>query len=67
MIDTSAQWPTVWKAVSCHDSQIAGYRRLHELSPEHHEALWGKQCFYRVFSTVNGDSNVAFYRQLIRG
>jgi LmbE family N-acetylglucosaminyl deacetylase len=53
-IDTSAHWPTVWKAVSCHDSQVAGYRRLRELSPEHHAALWGTQYFYRVFSTVNG-------------
>lgn len=35
-------------------SQFAGYRRLHELSPERHEALGGKQHFYRVFSTVSG-------------
>ncbi len=54
VIDTSAEWPTVWKAVTCHDSQVAGYQRLRELSPEHHQALWGKQYFYRVFSTVNG-------------
>ena len=54
VIDTSAHWPTIWKAVSCHDSQVAGYQRLRELSPEHHAALWGKQYFYRVFSTVNG-------------
>lgn len=54
VIDTSAEWPTVWKAVTCHESQVAGYQRLRELSPEHHQALWGKQYFYRVFSTVNG-------------
>lgn len=54
VVDTSAHWPTIWKAISCHDSQIAGYARLRELSPERHEALWGKQYFYRVFSTVNG-------------
>ena len=54
MIDTRAVWPTVWRAVSCHESQIAAYERLRELSPEHHEALWGRQSFYRVFSTVNG-------------
>ena len=28
--------------------------RLKDLSPEHHQALWGSQSFYRVFSTVNG-------------
>lgn len=53
-VDTSAYWETVWKAVSCHDSQIAGYEKLRDLSPEYHAALWGKQTFYRVFSTVNG-------------
>jgi len=53
-IDTRAVWPTVWKAVSCHASQIAAYERLRDLAPEHHEALWGAQSFYRVMSTVNG-------------
>ena len=54
VIDTRDQWETVWRAVSCHESQIAGYERLKTLAPEHHEALWGHQTFYRVFSTVNG-------------
>jgi LmbE family N-acetylglucosaminyl deacetylase len=53
-VDTRAHWPTIWKAASCHDSQIGSYQRLRELSPERHEALWGRQTFYRVFSTVNG-------------
>lgn len=54
VIDTREFWPTVWSAVSCHESQIAAYERLKSLSPEHHEALWGAQSFYRVFSLVNG-------------
>jgi aromatic-L-amino-acid decarboxylase len=54
VIDTRDVWPTVWRAVSCHESQIAAYERLKDLTPEHHEALWGQQCFYRAFSTVNG-------------
>jgi N-acetyl-1-D-myo-inositol-2-amino-2-deoxy-alpha-D-glucopyranoside deacetylase len=54
MIDTHAHWPTVWKAVSCHESQIAAYERLKHLSTEHHAALWGRQSFYRALSTVNG-------------
>jgi len=53
-LDTRAHWPTVWRAVSCHDSQIANYERLRHLSPEHHEALWGRQPLYRAYSTVNG-------------
>ena len=53
-IDTSDLWPTVWRAVSCHESQLAAYERLKDLAPEHHRTLWGQQSFYRVFSTVNG-------------
>jgi len=54
VIDTREYWPTVWRAVSCHESQISGYEKLKSLSPEHHEALWGSQHFYRVMSRVNG-------------
>jgi LmbE family N-acetylglucosaminyl deacetylase len=54
IIDTSEMWPTVWRAVSCHESQVRAYQRLHDLLPEHHRALWGRQAFYRAFSRVNG-------------
>jgi LmbE family N-acetylglucosaminyl deacetylase len=54
VIDTRDLWSTVWRAISCHESQVTAYERLKELSPEHHEALWGWQSFYRAFSTVNG-------------
>jgi LmbE family N-acetylglucosaminyl deacetylase len=54
VVDTRAHWNKVWKAVSCHVSQVTAYEKLKDLSPEHHEALWGWQSFYRVFSTVNG-------------
>ena len=54
VIDTRSVTSTVWKAVSCHESQIAAYERLKDLSPEHREGIWGSQSFYRVFSTVNG-------------
>ena len=54
VIDTRQCWSTVWRAVSCHESQVAAYERLKELSPDHHESLWGWQSFYRAFSTVNG-------------
>ena len=53
-IDTRRFWPTVWRAVSCHESQMAAYEQLQSVAPEHHEALWGSQSFYRAFSTVNG-------------
>jgi len=53
-IDARRFWPTVWRAVSCHESQVAGYARLKDLPPDLHEALWGRQSFYRAFSLVNG-------------
>ena len=54
VIDTRSYWPTVWRAISCHESQVSAYERLNQLSPDDHEALWGRQSFYRAFSTVSG-------------
>ena len=54
VIDTRAVWPTVARAIACHESQVSGYERLTRVRPEHHEALWGAQSFYRALSLVNG-------------
>jgi LmbE family N-acetylglucosaminyl deacetylase len=54
VIDTSAVWPAVWRAVLCHRTQMSIFSKLAELSEEHQRFLWGTQEFYRVFSTVNG-------------
>jgi LmbE family N-acetylglucosaminyl deacetylase len=54
VIETRAHWQTVWRAVSCHESQITAYEKLQHLSPVSHEALWGWQSYYRVLSLVNG-------------
>ena len=54
VIDTKDFWSTAWRAVSCHESQITAYEQLKQLSADNHEALWGSQSFYRVFSTVSG-------------
>jgi LmbE family N-acetylglucosaminyl deacetylase len=54
VIDTSQFWPTVWKAVSCHKTQMSIYKNLGHLSDENHNAIWGTQEFYRAFSLVNG-------------
>jgi LmbE family N-acetylglucosaminyl deacetylase len=53
-IETSAFQAQVWRAVSCHQSQMAIYRQLLHLSEEHHRSLWGSQEFYRAMSLVNG-------------
>ena len=54
VLDTSRVWPAVWRAVSCHKTQLATYQRLAALADEHQRALWGTQEFYRAFSSVNG-------------
>jgi LmbE family N-acetylglucosaminyl deacetylase len=54
VIDTAGHWETVWKAVQCHESQMAMYGPLAHLSEEHHRGLWGSQEYYRVMSLVNG-------------
>ena len=54
VIDTTAVWPAVLKAVSCHQTQMKIYRNLLALPEDHQRSLWGTQEFYRAFSTVNG-------------
>lgn len=54
VIDTGKYWPTVWRAVSCHESQVSIYQNLGTLPAEQHQALWGTQEFYRAYSLVNG-------------
>jgi LmbE family N-acetylglucosaminyl deacetylase len=54
VIDTSAVWPTVWKAVCCHRTQMSIYERLESITEEQQTALWGSQEFYRVYSCLNG-------------
>lgn len=54
VVDTSAVWPTVWRAITCHKTQMSIYKKLESLSDDNHRALWGRQEFYRVFSLVNG-------------
>jgi LmbE family N-acetylglucosaminyl deacetylase len=53
-IDVSAYWPTVWKAVCCHQTQLSIYERLQNLTENQQTALWGSQEFYRAYSSVNG-------------
>lgn len=53
-VDARADWETVWRAVQCHQTQVAVYGVLKELTASEHEQLWGLQTFYRAFSRVNG-------------
>ncbi|HEX5171249.1 MAG TPA: PIG-L family deacetylase [Cyclobacteriaceae bacterium] len=53
-IDAYPHWKTVWRAISCHETQMSIYSNLKDLSDEQHRELWGAQTFYRVFSLVNG-------------
>jgi LmbE family N-acetylglucosaminyl deacetylase len=53
-VDASAYREQVWKAVSCHHSQLRGYQALMELPEEQTRQLWDCQSFYRAYSLVNG-------------
>ena len=53
-IDTSEVWPTVWRAVQCHRTQMSIFKNLGSLPAEHHRSLWGVNEYYRAFSLVNG-------------
>lgn len=57
-VDARAHWERVWRAVGCHRSQMAIYGALEKLTPGEHQAMWGDQTFYRVFSRVNGGREV---------
>jgi len=54
VVDTAAHWPTVWRAVQRHESQMAIYGPLGHLGEAEHRGLWGTQRFYRAMSLVNG-------------
>jgi LmbE family N-acetylglucosaminyl deacetylase len=53
-IDTQAWGPQVWRAVTCHASQIGASSALEGLGGTDRDALWNSLTFYRVFSLVNG-------------
>ncbi|MEW5985805.1 MAG: PIG-L family deacetylase [Chloroflexota bacterium] len=58
-IDATAHWRTVWQAILCHQSQIAGIQeKLSALPEEQHQLFWGRQNLYRAFSLVNGGRQV---------
>jgi len=57
-IDTWDYWHTVSRAIACHRSQLTAYHVLEHLSEEQRTMLWGSQCYYRVFSLVNGGRHV---------
>ncbi len=58
LLDTRAHAATVWRAIQCHQTQIAIYAGLRDLSDADHERLWGEQHYYRAYSTVNGGRRV---------
>ena len=56
--DCETYWQTVWEAISCHRTQLPGYRKLSELPESFHRELWGNFVYYRAFSLVNGGRKV---------
>lgn len=54
VVDGGEHWRTAFEAVQCHRSQLKGYGDLSRLSQEQNHLLWGRLCYYRAFSQVNG-------------
>jgi hypothetical protein len=54
VVDATAVWPTVWRAVQCHKTQMTIYKNFASLSEADQKLIWGRQELYRVFSLVNG-------------
>jgi LmbE family N-acetylglucosaminyl deacetylase len=52
-VDATAVWPTVWRAVQCHKTQMSIYKNLAALSDDDQRVIWGRAEFYRVFSLVS--------------
>lgn len=57
-LDAADHWSRVWRAVRCHESQMAIYEALGKLEEEDHRTLWGTQTFYRAYSTVSGGRRI---------
>jgi LmbE family N-acetylglucosaminyl deacetylase len=53
-VDARGVWPTVWRAVQCHKTQMSIYKNVATLTEEDQKVIWGTGEFYRVFSLVNG-------------
>jgi LmbE family N-acetylglucosaminyl deacetylase len=53
-VDASDVWPTVWRAVQCHKTQMSIYKNFASLTEDDQKLIWGLAEFYRVFSLVNG-------------
>lgn len=53
VLDTRSVSDRVWRAVQAHASQVSGYSGLQDLGRDARDDLFGRQYFYRVFSTVN--------------
>jgi LmbE family N-acetylglucosaminyl deacetylase len=58
VVDATAVWPTVWRAVQCHKTQMSIYKNFESLSEADQKLIWGRQELYRVFSLVNGGRTV---------
>lgn len=57
-IDAGEHWRSAWRAIRRHQTQIAIYSGLDDLSDDQLAEMWGTKSFYRVFSLINGGREV---------
>jgi LmbE family N-acetylglucosaminyl deacetylase len=53
-IDVADYWDDVWKAITCHQTQLTGLETLRDQAQLLRQPLWQREFYYRVFSRVNG-------------
>jgi LmbE family N-acetylglucosaminyl deacetylase len=57
-LDVSLYWPNVWAAARCHRTQLVRRAEIDQFTNRQHEQVWGRQDFYRAYSTVDVDSSL---------
>jgi LmbE family N-acetylglucosaminyl deacetylase len=54
-INTEEFFDTLWSAILCHQSQLAGLTGLFDIPAEKHKLLFSEGTFIRIYSFVNGE------------
>ncbi len=58
-LDLGEHWRTAREAVSCHTSQLVGWKHLLDaMTDDMHRLTWSQSTLYRAYSSVNGGRKV---------
>jgi len=57
-VETKVYMPQIWEAIACHRTQLPNYEALMQMPAAQQQRLFSRQCFYRVFSLINGGREI---------